>query len=294
MEDEPLPLGWVIAVRLFFGGLFAMPGLLLIGTTLGVIDVIPWVPEDPSWVQRWVLILAGLPFVSMGAMIASGLKDFSEEDTSVGQGVKHVLLLDLLHKCSRRRTRGALSPAARTPPRARNFVDFCKRSIKLSDTLGVFTFIIISLERSDDDNTNLRSVYFVFRCWPHHWYVAEKHIHSVRFELVLVAVRVWFGLLCISGMDRSRVFRKLGHDKLYLSRLALCRIYSCFDSHSVIFHAEMERQAGKTTSIELACTAHIFSSTNYCWFHVSLNNHQRRLRAIKSGPTINSNVKVRM
>jgi hypothetical protein len=96
MDDEPLSLGWVIALRLFIGGLFAMPGLLLIGTTLGVIDVIPWVPKDASWVQRLVLILVGLPFVSMGAMIASGLKDFSEEDTSVGQGVKHVLLLSFL------------------------------------------------------------------------------------------------------------------------------------------------------------------------------------------------------
>lgn len=91
--------------------------------------------------------------------------------------------------------------------------------------------------------------------------------------------------LCISGLDRSKLFRKLGHDRLCLSRLALCRTYSCFDSHSVIFHAEMERQTGKTTSIELACTAHISSSTNDCWFPVSLNNHYRRLRAIKNGPT---------
>lgn len=32
MDDKPLPFGWVIALRVFFGGLLAVPGLLLIGS----------------------------------------------------------------------------------------------------------------------------------------------------------------------------------------------------------------------------------------------------------------------
>lgn len=92
MDDKPLPLGWVIALRLFVGGFFYVPGLLLIGSSLGITDAIPWATRMPVWGA----ILVGLPFVSMGAVIASGLKSFGDEDTSVPAGVKLVLLLSFL------------------------------------------------------------------------------------------------------------------------------------------------------------------------------------------------------
>ncbi|MEW6406384.1 MAG: hypothetical protein AB1649_31760 [Chloroflexota bacterium] len=92
MDDKPLPLGWVIALRLFFGGVPAVPGLLLIASSLGITDAIPWATRIPVWGA----ILVGLPFVAMGAMIALGFQNFGDEDTSVPAGVKLVLLLSFL------------------------------------------------------------------------------------------------------------------------------------------------------------------------------------------------------
>lgn len=92
MDDKPLPLGWVIALRLFFGGLFAAPGLLLIASSLGITDAISWAIRVPVWGA----LLVGLPFVAMGAMIASGLKSFGDEDTSVSPEIKLALLLSFL------------------------------------------------------------------------------------------------------------------------------------------------------------------------------------------------------
>ena len=91
-NEKPLPIGLVIALRFFFGGLFAVPGLLLIGSSLGLMDIIPWASKIPIWGA----LLTGLPFVSMGAMIAAGLKSFGEEDTSVSPEIKLVLLLSFL------------------------------------------------------------------------------------------------------------------------------------------------------------------------------------------------------
>lgn len=92
MDDKPLPLGWVIALRLFFGGLPAVPGLLLIASALGITDAIPWATRMPIWGA----LLVGLPFIAMGAMIALGFQNFGGEDTSVPAGVKLVLLLSFL------------------------------------------------------------------------------------------------------------------------------------------------------------------------------------------------------
>ena len=92
MDDKPLPLGWTIAIRLFVGGLPAVPALLMIASSLGITDAIPWATRMPIWGA----LLVGLPFIAMGAMIASGLKSFGDEDTSVPAGVKLVLFLSFL------------------------------------------------------------------------------------------------------------------------------------------------------------------------------------------------------
>jgi hypothetical protein len=68
MDDKPLHVGCATALRLFFGGLIAMPGLLLIGTSLGVFDIFPGVSDGPFLVHL-TLILIGLPFTSFGVMI---------------------------------------------------------------------------------------------------------------------------------------------------------------------------------------------------------------------------------
>ena len=92
VDEEPLPIGLAIALRSLVGGFFIVPALLLIGSSLGVMDVIPWASRIPVWLS----LLIGLPFIAMGAMIASGLRSFGEEDKSVSPGIKLVLLLTFL------------------------------------------------------------------------------------------------------------------------------------------------------------------------------------------------------
>ena len=97
MDDKPLPVGCATALRLFFGGLIAMPGWLLIGSGLGVVNIIPWASDGP-FMLRLALILSGLPFASFGVMIALQpfLGEFGEEKTPIAEGIKHALLLSFL------------------------------------------------------------------------------------------------------------------------------------------------------------------------------------------------------
>jgi hypothetical protein len=75
---------------LLVGGLFAVPGLLLILTGFNVIDIYPELTHGP----RWVISVTGLPFFAWGVWIASGAFDRDDEKNSaVAQVAKHVLIL---------------------------------------------------------------------------------------------------------------------------------------------------------------------------------------------------------
>jgi hypothetical protein len=97
MDDKPLPVGLATVLRLFFGGLIAIPGWLLIGSGLGVVHIFPWAANGP-FLGRLALILSGLPFASFGAMIVLHpfIGEFGEEKTPIAEGIKHVLLLSFL------------------------------------------------------------------------------------------------------------------------------------------------------------------------------------------------------
>lgn len=90
MDDKPLPVGWAIGLPLFFGGLFAVPGLLLILTGFNIIDIYPELTNGP----RWVISILGLPFFSWGVWIASRAFEGKDGDNSITtQIAKHFLIL---------------------------------------------------------------------------------------------------------------------------------------------------------------------------------------------------------
>jgi hypothetical protein len=90
MDDKPLPIGWAIGLPLFFGGLVAVPGLLLILTGLNIIDIYPEFKDGP----RWVFSILGLPFFAWGVWIASRAFEGKEgENSIIAQIAGHILIL---------------------------------------------------------------------------------------------------------------------------------------------------------------------------------------------------------
>lgn len=96
-DEKPLPAGIAALLRFIFGGLIAIPGLLLIGSGLGVVNIFPGALDGPL-LGRIALMLSGLPFVSFGVMIALQpfLGEFGEKKTPIAEGIKHVILLSFL------------------------------------------------------------------------------------------------------------------------------------------------------------------------------------------------------
>lgn len=97
IDDKPLSVGCATVLRLFFGGLIAVPGLLLIGSGLGVVNIFPWASNGPL-LGRIALMLSGLPFASFGVLIALQpyLGEFGEKKTPSAEGIKQVLLLSIM------------------------------------------------------------------------------------------------------------------------------------------------------------------------------------------------------
>lgn len=97
MDDKPLPVGCATALRLFFGGLIAIPGWLLIGSGLAVVNIFPWASDGP-FLGRLALILSGLPFASFGAMIVLHpfVGEFGDKRTPIAEGIKHAILLNFM------------------------------------------------------------------------------------------------------------------------------------------------------------------------------------------------------
>jgi hypothetical protein len=97
MDDKPLFVGCTTVLRLLFGGLITLAGLLLIGTAFGVFEIFPGVSDGP-FLGRLALVLSGLPFASFGIMIVLNpyIGEFGEKRTPIAEGIKHVLLLSFL------------------------------------------------------------------------------------------------------------------------------------------------------------------------------------------------------
>ena len=95
MNSEPLPKGCGVALPLLFGGLVALPGLLLILTGLGLlVDIYPELTGGP----RWVISVIGLPFFAFGVWIASRafLQGQAGEDSDFARYVNHFFILSFL------------------------------------------------------------------------------------------------------------------------------------------------------------------------------------------------------
>jgi hypothetical protein len=93
MDSKPLPVGCSIGLPLLFGGLVAVPGLLLILTGFNIIDIYPELSDGP----RWVISVTGLPFFAWGVWIASRAFDREDkENSAIAQFAKHFLILSNL------------------------------------------------------------------------------------------------------------------------------------------------------------------------------------------------------